>query len=219
MGDLAAWLTAVHPSCTALLGPLETEHGTEEIEDLLDLELQHVDQLCDLLKTTPAKKFRRALETLAIDAALPCDAAGAGPKSISEAVPPEKPAAVNLHTVGQQPTADLFDTLLGAVAAALKGGAAHGGTISDVLEQVEAAGGYAAVLLAQQQRVGDEELQTPPLHLAAYCGNAPIAQQLCAPALIPRGDATALNFQPKARFGYTALMLASNRGTSRWCGC
>eukprot|EP01047_Picozoa_sp_COSAG01_P093359 COSAG01_NODE_24516_length_776_cov_1.100443_1_plen_121_part_01 len=37
----------------------------------------------------------------------PNDAAGAGPKSISEAVPPEKTTAVNLHTVRQRTTADV----------------------------------------------------------------------------------------------------------------
>ena len=60
MSDLATWLAAIR--CESLLAPLDAEHGTEEVEDLLDLEPKHVDRLCDLLKTTPAKKFRRALE-------------------------------------------------------------------------------------------------------------------------------------------------------------
>jgi hypothetical protein len=98
MGDLTAWLGAVHKTCVALLGPLDDEYGIDEVEGLLDLEPQHIDKLCDLLKLSPGKKFRRALEALAIDAALPGDAAGMGPKSIPEAVPPEKP--IDLHTVG-----------------------------------------------------------------------------------------------------------------------
>eukprot|EP01047_Picozoa_sp_COSAG01_P074934 COSAG01_NODE_12680_length_1700_cov_11.066209_1_plen_377_part_10 len=98
MGDLAAWLVAVHKSCPVLEAPLDDEYGIDEVEDLLLLEPQHIDKLCDLLKMAPAKKFRAALEALAIDAALPGDAAGAGPKSIPEAIPPEKP--VDLHTVG-----------------------------------------------------------------------------------------------------------------------
>eukprot|EP01047_Picozoa_sp_COSAG01_P071427 COSAG01_NODE_11080_length_2011_cov_2.835774_1_plen_490_part_10 len=94
MGDLAAWLGAVHKTCTELLGPLDDEYGIDEVEGLLDLDPEDIDRLEAMLKKSPGKKFRRALEALAIDAALPGDAAGAGPKSIPEAVPPHKEAAV-----------------------------------------------------------------------------------------------------------------------------
>eukprot|EP01047_Picozoa_sp_COSAG01_P117699 COSAG01_NODE_46364_length_400_cov_8.435216_1_plen_67_part_10 len=67
MGDLAAWLSAVHPTCAALLGPLDTEYGVGEVNDLLDLEPDDIDKLEALLKRSPGKKFRRALEALAID--------------------------------------------------------------------------------------------------------------------------------------------------------
>eukprot|EP01047_Picozoa_sp_COSAG01_P010114 COSAG01_NODE_425_length_17240_cov_29.899306_1_plen_458_part_10 len=108
MGDLAAWLSAVHPTCTALLAPLDAEYGVGEVSDLLDLEPDDIDKLEALLKRSPGKKFRRALEALAIDTALPGDAAGAGPKSIPEAVPPDKP--VDLHTVGTlSPTSEPMD--------------------------------------------------------------------------------------------------------------
>jgi hypothetical protein len=35
MGDLAAWLSAVHKTCVELLGPLEEEYGVDEVEGLL----------------------------------------------------------------------------------------------------------------------------------------------------------------------------------------
>eukprot|EP01047_Picozoa_sp_COSAG01_P074174 COSAG01_NODE_12311_length_1762_cov_1.805773_1_plen_315_part_01 len=100
MGDLAAWLGAIHKTCGALLTPLDNDYGVETVEDLLNLDAEDIDQLVTLLKKSPGKNFRKALEVLAMDAALPGDAAGAGPKSIPEAVPPEKPEEVNLHTVG-----------------------------------------------------------------------------------------------------------------------
>eukprot|EP01049_Picozoa_sp_SAG25_P013585 SAG25_NODE_2148_length_1894_cov_1.398886_1_plen_493_part_01 len=100
MGDLAAWLGAIHTTCAALVGPLDDDYGVETVEDLRLLEPEDIEALADTLKRVPAKKFRAALEVLAIDAALPGDPAGAGPKSIPEAVPPEKPGGTNLHTVG-----------------------------------------------------------------------------------------------------------------------
>jgi hypothetical protein len=106
MGDLAAWLGAIHKTCTELLGPLDDDYGVDTVEDMLLLDSDDVKALTDTLKKVPAKKFRAALEALALDAALPGDAAGAGPKSIPEAVPPGKSATINLHTVGQQPMAD-----------------------------------------------------------------------------------------------------------------
>eukprot|EP01047_Picozoa_sp_COSAG01_P045471 COSAG01_NODE_4189_length_5250_cov_12.234735_6_plen_339_part_01 len=106
MGDLAAWLGAIHKTCGDLLAPLDDDYGVETVEDLLNLDAEDIDQLVALLKKSPGKNFRKALEALAIDAAPPGDAAGAGPKSIPEAVPPDKPVEVNLHTVGQQPIVD-----------------------------------------------------------------------------------------------------------------
>jgi hypothetical protein len=69
------------------------------VEGLLDLDPEDVDALVDRLKKSPGKKFRRALEALAIDAPPPGDAAGAGPKSIPEAVPPDKPCSSFLQGV------------------------------------------------------------------------------------------------------------------------
>jgi tetratricopeptide (TPR) repeat protein len=60
--DLVHWLAAI--KCEDLLAHLAANHGTEQVQDLLDLEPEHVNQLCELLKTTPVKKFRRALENL-----------------------------------------------------------------------------------------------------------------------------------------------------------
>jgi hypothetical protein len=99
MGDLAAWLSAVHKTCVEILGHLEEEYGVDEVEGLLDLDPEDVDALVDRLKKSPGKKFRRALEALAIDAPPPGDAAGAGPKSIPEAVPPDKPCSSFLQGV------------------------------------------------------------------------------------------------------------------------
>eukprot|EP01047_Picozoa_sp_COSAG01_P107908 COSAG01_NODE_36877_length_511_cov_2.422330_1_plen_117_part_01 len=96
MDDLAAWLRAC--TATPLLAPLTDEYGAVSPTDLLLLEPDDVEALAGTLKKIPEKKFRMALEALAIDAALPGDAAGAGPRSIPEAVPPDKP--VDLHTVG-----------------------------------------------------------------------------------------------------------------------
>eukprot|EP01047_Picozoa_sp_COSAG01_P077265 COSAG01_NODE_13854_length_1526_cov_5.946741_1_plen_317_part_01 len=99
MGDLAAWLSAIHKTCVELLAPLDDDYGVETVQDLLNLEPEDIDKLVDKLKRSPGKNFRAAISALAIDADLPSDAAaGAGPKSIPEAVPPDKP--VDLHTVG-----------------------------------------------------------------------------------------------------------------------
>eukprot|EP01047_Picozoa_sp_COSAG01_P124204 COSAG01_NODE_53174_length_341_cov_0.636364_1_plen_64_part_01 len=64
MGDLNAWLSAVHKTCTALLRPLDDDYGVAEVEDLLDLEPEHLDQLVAMLNVSPGKKFLRALEAL-----------------------------------------------------------------------------------------------------------------------------------------------------------
>jgi serine/threonine protein kinase len=100
MSDLAAWLSAVHKGCAALSGPLEDDYGVEEAEDLLVLTPEEVEALVSTLKPVPARKFRAALEALAIDAALPGDAAGGGPKSIPEAVPPGKPEGEGIPPPG-----------------------------------------------------------------------------------------------------------------------
>jgi hypothetical protein len=96
MGDLAAWLRGC--TATSLLAALTDEYGAETTADLLHLEPEEVEALATTLKKIPQRKFRAAHEALVLDAALPGDAAGAGPKSIPEAVPPDKP--VDLHTVG-----------------------------------------------------------------------------------------------------------------------
>jgi hypothetical protein len=98
MGDLHAWLGAIHKTCVALLAPLDGDYGVETVEDLLNLEPEDIDRLVALLKRSPGKNFRAALAALAIETATPGDAVGAGPKPISEAVPPGKP--IDLHTVG-----------------------------------------------------------------------------------------------------------------------
>eukprot|EP01047_Picozoa_sp_COSAG01_P037456 COSAG01_NODE_2977_length_6764_cov_17.259865_1_plen_748_part_00 len=99
MGDLAAWLDAIHKTCATLLGPLDDDYGIDVVQDLVNLEPAHIDRLVDMLKMNPGKKFRKALEALTLDAALSDDATGAGPRLIAEAVPPVKPAEINLHTV------------------------------------------------------------------------------------------------------------------------
>ena len=64
MSELAAWLGAVHRACAALARPLDDEYGIESVEDLILLEPDHIEKLCDLLKMAPAKKFKAALEAL-----------------------------------------------------------------------------------------------------------------------------------------------------------
>eukprot|EP01047_Picozoa_sp_COSAG01_P091549 COSAG01_NODE_23125_length_827_cov_3.089286_1_plen_246_part_01 len=125
MGDLTSWLGAVHKGCAALCTPLGDDYGAEEAEDLLALTPEEVEALVRTLKPIPARKFRAALEALAIDAALPGDAAGAGPKSIPEAVPPDKEPIVDLHTVGTfSPAAS--EPMDGGTFFSLRFGAEHG---------------------------------------------------------------------------------------------
>eukprot|EP01047_Picozoa_sp_COSAG01_P057406 COSAG01_NODE_6633_length_3569_cov_13.963689_2_plen_518_part_00 len=100
MGDLVAWLGAIHKTCSALATPLDDEYGIDEVEDLVNLEPGHIDHLVDMLKMNPGKKFRKAVEALQLRAASPPgNAGGAGlGASISEDVPPDKP--IDLHAVG-----------------------------------------------------------------------------------------------------------------------
>jgi hypothetical protein len=63
MGDLKAWLDAVDVTCqAALLGPLDEDYGVREVSDLPDLEVVDIDKLEALLKRSPGKKFRRAVQ-------------------------------------------------------------------------------------------------------------------------------------------------------------
>eukprot|EP01047_Picozoa_sp_COSAG01_P071365 COSAG01_NODE_11056_length_2018_cov_1.075000_2_plen_238_part_00 len=79
MGDLRAWLCSVHQTCEGLLEPLDDEYGVKEVEELLLLDPEHVEQLCDLLKVVPAKKFRRALESIAAGPDRALSEAGSSP--------------------------------------------------------------------------------------------------------------------------------------------
>ena len=69
MSDLAAWLSAV--KCGALLGSLGAEYGVDTVDELLDLDPDDIDALCALVKKSPSKQFRRALDARALDATLP----------------------------------------------------------------------------------------------------------------------------------------------------
>ena len=55
MGDLAAWLSAVHKTCVELLGPLDDDYGVETVQDLLNLEPEDIDKLVEKLKRSPGK--------------------------------------------------------------------------------------------------------------------------------------------------------------------
>jgi hypothetical protein len=104
MGDLEAWLGAIHKTCATLLRPLDDDYGVEEVQDLVHLKPEEVEALTSTLKPVPARKFCAAVEALATDDTLSGDTVGAGQKLIPEAIPPETP--VNLHTVGQPPVDD-----------------------------------------------------------------------------------------------------------------
>eukprot|EP01047_Picozoa_sp_COSAG01_P120489 COSAG01_NODE_49216_length_374_cov_0.734545_1_plen_103_part_10 len=46
MGDLVAWLGAIHKTCGGLLlGPLDDDYGVETKEDLLNLDEEDIDTL------------------------------------------------------------------------------------------------------------------------------------------------------------------------------
>ena len=52
MADLSGWLAAINAQCVVLLAPLEEKYGVEEVADLLDLDPEHIDELCALLKVS-----------------------------------------------------------------------------------------------------------------------------------------------------------------------
>lgn len=51
-GDLSGWLAAINAQCVILLAPLDEKYGVEEVADLLDLDPEHIDELCALLKVS-----------------------------------------------------------------------------------------------------------------------------------------------------------------------
>eukprot|EP01047_Picozoa_sp_COSAG01_P105731 COSAG01_NODE_34916_length_540_cov_0.621315_1_plen_130_part_10 len=124
MGDLAAWLGAIHKTCTELIRPLDDEYGIDEVERLADLDPEDIDKLVAILKKSPGKRFRMAVEALAIDAALPGDAAGAGPAAIPEGLPPGKAAKQSGSDQGGRVAAGLGPIApMGSLAALFKASA------------------------------------------------------------------------------------------------
>ena len=62
--SLHAWLAQCGSWCPPVVGPLIDALGAECASDLLELEPEDVDGVCDKLKKIQEKKFRRALQEL-----------------------------------------------------------------------------------------------------------------------------------------------------------
>jgi len=62
--SLQSWLAQCGSWCPPVVGPLVDALGAECASDLLELEPEDVDGVCDKLKKIQAKKFRRALQEL-----------------------------------------------------------------------------------------------------------------------------------------------------------
>lgn len=79
-------------------GRQHTDHGTEAIEDLLDLEPDHIDQLCALLKTTPMLSMERPSTSHGAEHGAPGNRSGVSSGPFAGDYAEQRPSTAEGHT-------------------------------------------------------------------------------------------------------------------------